>query len=138
MRLNGRGGQSGNGPIRPAASPEWPELERLGAAAPKNLALLVMLMAGSRVSAGHPLAHVLEPSTSRVPGVPMHAESDQVPAFNRQLLYWEHTYNCVRQHQSLAYLTPFEFITRWKSNPRKAKCHQSTRRVHMVSFLTSL
>src|SRR5713226_7276601 len=85
-----------------------------------------------------PWPSVLEPSTSRVPGVPMHAESDQVPAFNRQLLYWEHTYNCVRQHQSLAYLTPFEFITRWKSNPRKAKCHQSTRRVHMISFLTSL
>ncbi len=51
------------------------------------------------------------------------AESDQVPALNRQLRYWEHTYNYVRPHQSLAYLTPFEFITRWKSNPRKAKCH---------------
>src|SRR5713101_6387338 len=51
------------------------------------------------------------------------AESDQLPVLNRQLRHWEKTYNCVRPHQSLAYLTPFEFITRWKSNPRKAKCH---------------
>lgn len=51
------------------------------------------------------------------------AESDQVPVLNRQLLRWEKTYNCVRPHQSLAYLTPLEFITRWKHNLRKAKCH---------------
>ena len=51
------------------------------------------------------------------------ADSDQLPALNRQLRRWEKTYNCVRPHQSLAYLTPFEFLTRWKSNPRKAKCH---------------
>ena len=53
----------------------------------------------------------------------VHAESDQAPLLNRQLLRWEKTYNCVRPHQSLAYLTPFEFITRWKRNQRKAKCH---------------
>jgi hypothetical protein len=29
----------------------------------------------------------------------------------------------VRPHQSLAYLTPLEFITQWKRNQRKAKCH---------------
>jgi putative transposase len=51
------------------------------------------------------------------------AESDQLPVLNRQLRRWEHTYNCVRPHQSLAYLTPLEFITRWKQNLRKAKCH---------------
>ncbi len=51
------------------------------------------------------------------------AESDQVPALNRQLRRWEKTYNCVRPHQSLAYLTPLEFITRWKLNHGKAKCH---------------
>lgn len=51
------------------------------------------------------------------------AESDQVPALNRQLQHWERTYNCIRPHQSLAYLTPLEFITRWKKNPGKAKCH---------------
>ena len=51
------------------------------------------------------------------------AESDQVPVLNRQLLHWEKIYNCVRPHQSLAYLTPLEFVTRWKQNLRKAKCH---------------
>ena len=51
------------------------------------------------------------------------AASDQLPALNQQLRRWEKTYNCVRPHQSLAYLTPLEFLTRWKSNPRKAKCH---------------
>jgi putative transposase len=39
------------------------------------------------------------------------AETDQVPVLNRQLLGWEKTYNCVRPHQSLAYLT------RWNSSP---------------------
>lgn len=53
----------------------------------------------------------------------VHAESDQVPVLNRQLRRWERTYNCVRPHQSLAYLTPLEFITSWKRNLRKAKCH---------------
>jgi putative transposase len=53
----------------------------------------------------------------------VHAESDQLPALNRQLRHWENTYNCIRPHQSLAYLTPLEFITRWKQNLRKAKCH---------------
>ena len=51
------------------------------------------------------------------------AESDQTPVLNRQLLRWEKIYNCVRPHQSLAYLTPLEFITQWKRNQRKAKCH---------------
>jgi putative transposase len=51
------------------------------------------------------------------------AESDQLPVLNRQLRRWENTYNCVRPHQSLAYLTPLEFIARWKLNLRKAKCH---------------
>jgi transposase len=51
------------------------------------------------------------------------AESDQPLVLNRQLLRWEKIYNCVRPHQSLAYLTPLEFVTRWKNNRRKAKCH---------------
>ncbi len=53
----------------------------------------------------------------------VHAESDQVPVLNHQLHRWEKTYNCVRPHQSLGYLTPLEFVTRWKLNLRKAKCH---------------
>src|SRR5258707_6159481 len=53
----------------------------------------------------------------------VHAQSDQVPVLNRQLRRWEKIYNCVRPHQSLAYLTPLEFITRWKQKLRKANCH---------------
>ncbi|PYU10743.1 MAG: IS481 family transposase, partial [Acidobacteria bacterium] len=53
----------------------------------------------------------------------VHADSDQPLRLNRQLRHWEHTYNCVRPHQSLAYLTPLEFVTRWKLHRRKAKCH---------------
>jgi putative transposase len=52
----------------------------------------------------------------------VHAESDQMLALNRQLRNREKTYNCIRPHQSLRYLTPLEFITRWKRNLRKAKC----------------
>ena len=51
------------------------------------------------------------------------ADSDQVPRLNHQLRCWEHTYNCVRPHQALAYLTPLEFLCRWKRHHGKAKCH---------------
>ena len=30
---------------------------------------------------------------------------------------WEHTYNYVRPHQSLGYLTPIEFYHLWKKDP---------------------
>ncbi len=53
----------------------------------------------------------------------VHAQSDQLPVLNRQLRRWENIYNRIRPHQSLAYLTPLEFIARWKQNLRKAKCH---------------
>ncbi len=49
----------------------------------------------------------------------VHVDSDQVPRLNRQLRQWEHTYNHVRPHQSLAYLTPQEFAARWKLKYRK-------------------
>jgi hypothetical protein len=49
------------------------------------------------------------------------AKLDQVPALNCQLRCWEKTYNYVRPHQSLAYLTPMEFITRWKFNLGETK-----------------
>jgi putative transposase len=51
------------------------------------------------------------------------ADSHHLPTLNFQLRQWEKTYNCVRPHQSLAYLTPLEFIARWKRSLRKAKCH---------------
>jgi len=33
---------------------------------------------------------------------------------------WEHTYNFIRPHQALGYLTPMEFFHLWKKNPEKA------------------
>jgi transposase InsO family protein len=51
------------------------------------------------------------------------ADSDQLPRLNHQLRRWEHTYNCIRPHQSLAYLTPLEFLRHWKRTHGKAKCH---------------
>jgi putative transposase len=51
------------------------------------------------------------------------ADSVEVARLNQQLRRWEHTYNHVRPHQSLAYLTPLEFLRRWKRIHGKAKCH---------------
>jgi putative transposase len=51
------------------------------------------------------------------------ADSVEVARLNQQLRRWEHTYNQIRPHQSLAYLTPLEFLNRWKRSHRKAKCH---------------
>ncbi|MFC1935690.1 integrase core domain-containing protein [Chloroflexota bacterium] len=45
-------------------------------------------------------------------------------ALNRELLAWEHTYNTVRPHQALGYLTPHQFLTQWQHQRKKeAKCH---------------
>lgn len=33
---------------------------------------------------------------------------------------WEHTYNFIRPHQALGYLTPMEFYELWQSNPEEA------------------
>ena len=51
------------------------------------------------------------------------AESDQVAVLNQQLRRWEKTYNCLRPHQALDYLTPLEFLRQWNRNHGKAKCH---------------
>jgi putative transposase len=53
----------------------------------------------------------------------VHADSDQPTRLNHQLRHWEHTYNCVRPHQALAYLTPLEFLRQWNRTHGKAKCH---------------
>ena len=47
----------------------------------------------------------------------------RVPELNRQLRNWENTYNCVRPHQSLRYLTPLEAVQRWRKEKKKAECH---------------
>lgn len=36
-----------------------------------------------------------------------------VAGFKADLLAWEHTYNHVRPHQALGYLTPAQFLSRW-------------------------
>ena len=38
----------------------------------------------------------------------------------RAISEWEHTYNFVRPHQALGYLTPMEFYGLWQSNPEEA------------------
>jgi transposase InsO family protein len=42
------------------------------------------------------------------------AEAQSVPALNELVDEWNYTYNHVRPHQSLGYLTPMEFMSRWK------------------------
>lgn len=42
--------------------------------------------------------------------------NDQAKAISE----WEHTYNFVRPHQALGYLTPMEFYKLWKTNPKEA------------------
>jgi len=37
---------------------------------------------------------------------------------NRQLTEWEYVYNYIRPHQSLDYLTPYQYYRRWKRHPR--------------------
>jgi len=51
------------------------------------------------------------------------ADSTELVRLNQQLRRWEHTYNHIRPHQSLAYLTPHEFLRQWRRSLGKAKCH---------------
>ena len=43
-----------------------------------------------------------------------------------RLKAWEHTYNYVRPHQALSYLTPMEFYALWKEN--KARAYEITKK----------
>ena len=85
----------------------------------KNLPLFVLPPKSPKLNAHVERSH----RTHNEEFYQVQAESDQVPHLNHQLRRWEKTYNCVRPHQSLAYLTPLEFITRWKLNLKRAKCH---------------
>ena len=38
----------------------------------------------------------------------------EIASLNRELMAWEHTYNTVRPHQALGYLTPQAFWQRWQ------------------------
>ncbi|MBM3948515.1 MAG: transposase, partial [SAR202 cluster bacterium] len=35
----------------------------------------------------------------------------------------EHTYNTVRPHQALGYLTPQQFLVQWRTQRKEAHCH---------------
>ncbi|HID09737.1 MAG TPA: transposase [Candidatus Latescibacteria bacterium] len=48
----------------------------------------------------------------------------EVAPLNRELKAWEHTYNTVRPHQALGYLTPYQFLTQWQRQRKEVeKCH---------------
>jgi putative transposase len=53
-----------------------------------------------------------------------------IAELNRELQAWERTYNTVRPHQSLGYLTPQEFLAQSSSQRKELQCHESTGRVH--------
>jgi putative transposase len=42
---------------------------------------------------------------------------------NRELQDWEQTYNTVRPHQALGYLTPLEFLAQSSTQRKEPKCH---------------
>ena len=44
----------------------------------------------------------------------------EVVPLNQELRAWEHTYNYIRPHQALGYLTPQQFIARWQSQREEA------------------
>jgi transposase InsO family protein len=46
-----------------------------------------------------------------------------IAELNRELQAWERTYNTVRPHQSLGYLTPQEFLAQSSSQRRDLECH---------------
>jgi putative transposase len=46
-----------------------------------------------------------------------------IAELNRELLAWEHTYNTVRPHQALGYLTPLEFLTQSSTQRKEPMCH---------------
>lgn len=52
-----------------------------------------------------------------------YAQGNLCKNFNDQakaIAEWEHTYNFIRPHQALGYLTPMEFYELWQSNPEEA------------------
>jgi transposase InsO family protein len=46
-----------------------------------------------------------------------------IAQLNRELQTWEQTYNTVRPHQALGYLTPQEFLTQSSSLRKELECH---------------
>jgi len=50
--------------------------------------------------------------------------SFELAELRSELVRWEETYNKIRPHQSLGYLTPYEFIEQWQQKSRReVMCH---------------
>ena len=49
----------------------------------------------------------------------------EVAPLNQELQAWERTYNTIRPHQALGYLTPQQYITQWLLLRKQALCHSS-------------
>ena len=49
--------------------------------------------------------------------------SFSIAELNRELQAWERTYNTLRPHQSLDYLTPQEFLAQSSSQRKEPECH---------------
>jgi transposase InsO family protein len=50
--------------------------------------------------------------------------SFELGELREELLGWEQTYNTIRPHQALGYLTPQQFLQQWKHRQRKEDmCH---------------
>lgn len=47
----------------------------------------------------------------------------QIAQLNQELLDWERTYNTVRPHQALGYLTPQQFLAQSSSQRKDIECH---------------
>jgi len=46
-----------------------------------------------------------------------------ISQLNQELLDWERTYNTVRPHQALGYLTPHEYLAQFPSQRKDLQCH---------------
>ena len=54
----------------------------------------------------------------------MTESSFELAELRGELLEWERTYDTVRPHQALNYLTPLKFLEQWKENQREeVMCH---------------
>ena len=56
-----------------------------------------------------------------------------VATLNQELQAWELTYNTIRPHQALGYLTPQQYITKWQLQRKETMCHSSTGRVQRIA-----
>ncbi len=65
--------------------------------------------------------------------------SFDVSELRGELLDWERTYDTVRPHQALNYLTPLKFLEQWKEKEEKeVMCHQSYERGQLLDKLKNI